>query len=137
MIDHIGLNVPDLGAAKSYYDAMMPSLGMEPFFNTDEAFGYRPEAGKPGTTVFFYKAPIANEYIRKHVGLQHLAFRARTRSRVEDAHAKALELGSEILFSPRLFPQYHKSYYASFWFDPHGFLLEIVCHKPEPPDEVE
>lgn len=42
------------------------------------------------------------------------------------ATKKALELGSEILFSPRLFPQYHENYYASFWFDPHGFLLEVV-----------
>jgi hypothetical protein len=29
-----------------------------------------------------------------------------------------------------MFPHYHENYYASFWFDPHGFLLEIVCHKP-------
>ena len=42
------------------------------------------------------------------------------------------ETGSQILYSPRVFPQYHKTYYATFWFDPHGFLLEIVCHKQEP-----
>jgi catechol 2,3-dioxygenase-like lactoylglutathione lyase family enzyme len=131
VIDHIGLNVPDLGAAKSYYDVMMPSLGYEPFFATHEQFSYRPAGEKPGTTVFFYVAPLKNEYVRKHVGLEHLAFRARTRSQVEDAHAKAVEVGSPILFSPRPFPQYHANYYAAFWFDPHGFLLEIVCHKPE------
>ncbi|HEV2756921.1 MAG TPA: VOC family protein [Actinomycetota bacterium] len=131
MIDHIGLNVPDLAAAKSYYDVVTPVLGYEPFFAADEQFSYRPAGGKPGTTVFFYAAPLESEYVRKHVGLEHLAFRARTRSQVDDAHAKALEAGSRILYSPRLFPQYHESYYAAFWFDPHGFLLEIVCHKPE------
>jgi catechol 2,3-dioxygenase-like lactoylglutathione lyase family enzyme len=131
VIDHIGLNVPDLEAAKNYYDPLMPSLGYEPFFATDNQFSYQPEGGKPGTTVFFYAAPLPNEYVRKHVGLEHLAFRARTRSQVDEAHAKALELGSQILFSPRLFPQYHRSYYGAFWFDPHGFLLEIVCHKAE------
>ncbi len=133
MIDHIGLNVPDLDAAKSYYDALMPSLGYEPFFATDEQFSYQPERGKPGTTVFFYAAPLESEYVRKHVGLEHLAFRARTRAQVDDAQAKALELGSAIRFSPQLFPQYHENYYATFWFDPHGFLLEMVCHKPEAP----
>lgn len=41
-----------------------------------------------------------------------------------------MELGSEILYAPQLFPQYHENYYAMFWFDPHGFLLEIVFQKP-------
>ena len=131
MLDHLGLNVPDLAAANSYYDELMPFLGMEPFFATEDQFSYQPADGKPGTRLFFYRAPLPNEYVRKHVGLQHLAFRARTRDQVDDAHGKALELGSEILFSPRPFPQYHANYYASFWFDPHGFLLELVCHKPQ------
>ena len=130
MLDHLGLNVPDLGKAKPYYDELMPLLGFEPFFATDDQFSYQPAGGKPGTRIFFYRAPLPDEYLRKHVGLEHLAFRARTRDRVDEAHAKALEMGSEILFGPRLFPQYHESYYASFWFDPHGFLLEIVCNKP-------
>ncbi len=119
----------DLTAARRYYDAMMPSLGFEPFFETADEFSYRPTGDKPGTRIFFYLAPETSVYVRKHVGLQHLAFRARTRTQVDDAHARALELGSEILFQPQLFPQYHESYYATFWFDPHGFLLEIVCHK--------
>jgi len=130
MIDHIGLNVPDLDAAKKYYDAIMPSLGMEEFFVTTEEFSYQPVGGKPGTHIFFYAAPSPNEYVRKHVGLQHLAFRARTREQVDAAHATAVRLGSDVLFPPQLFPKYHANYHASFWFDPHGFLLEIVCHKP-------
>lgn len=130
MLDHLGLNVSDLQAAKSYYDAIMPSLGFEPFFETEKQFSYQPAEGKPGTRIFFYIAPKPNEYERKNVGLEHLAFRARTRDQVDDAHAKAVELGSEILFPPKMFPHYHRNYYATFWFDPHGWLLEIVCHKP-------
>lgn len=130
MLDHLGLNVPDLEAARAYYDELMPFLGFEPFFATEDQFSYQPANGKPGTRIFFYRAPLPNDYVRKHVGLQHLAFRARTRGQVDDAHSRALEFGSEVLFSPRMFPHYHEHYYASFWFDPHGFLLEIVCHKP-------
>ena len=130
MLDHLGLNVPDLEAAKAYYDAVMPLLGFEPYYITADEFSYQPAGGKPGTRIFFYRAPVPNEYVRKHVGLQHLAFRARTREQVDEAHSKAVELGSDVLFSPRLFPQYHENYYGSFWFDPHGFLLEVVCHKP-------
>ena len=130
VLDHLGVNVPDLAAAKRYYDAIMPTLGFESFFVTTEEFSYRPAGGKPGTNIFFYTAPHKNEYVRKQVGLQHLAFRARSRGQVDDAHAKILELGSDILYEPQLFPKYHENYYAMFWFDPHGFLLEIVCHKP-------
>jgi catechol 2,3-dioxygenase-like lactoylglutathione lyase family enzyme len=132
MLDHLGLNVPDLAAAKTYYDALMPVLGFEEFFVTDHEFSYKPVDGKPGTHIFFYSAPEKNDYVRKQVGLQHIAFRARTRTQVDEAHAQAIALGSEVLYAPKLFPQYHENYYACFWFDPHGFMLEIVCNKPVP-----
>ena len=130
MLDHIGINVIDRASAKAYYDALMPFLGFEPFFTSDETFSYQPAGGKPGTKIFVYVAPDKGAYIRKRPGVQHIAFRARTRDQVDDAHAKAIQLGSEVLYAPKLFPEYHETYYASFWFDPHGFLLEIVCHKP-------
>jgi catechol 2,3-dioxygenase-like lactoylglutathione lyase family enzyme len=109
---------------------MMPLLGMEPFFEAAKEFSYRPAGGKPGTTVFFYSAPDEGGYSRRRVGLQHLAFRARSRDEVDAAYAKAIEFGNDIVFEPKLFPQYHENYYASFWHDPHGFMLEIVCHRP-------
>lgn len=134
MLDHLGLNVPDLVSARDYYDELMPLLGFEAFFVTDDEFAYQPAGGKPGTRIFFYRAPSPDGYVRKSEGLEHLAFRARSRSEVDEAHWKASELGSQVLFSPRLFPQYHENYYASFWFDPHGFLIEIVSHKPQAAD---
>jgi len=129
MLDHLGVNVPDLDAAKAYYDVMMPLLGFEPFFTSDKEFSYQPAGGKPGTRIFFYRAPDSGDFSRRRVGLQHMAFRARSRAEVDAAHAKAVELGSDVIFEPQLFPKYHDNYYASFWHDPHGFMLEIVCHK--------
>jgi catechol 2,3-dioxygenase-like lactoylglutathione lyase family enzyme len=32
MLGHLGINVPDLAAAKRYYDALMPLVGFETFF---------------------------------------------------------------------------------------------------------
>ena len=130
MLDHLGINVPDLVAAKAYYDVMMPLLGFEPMFDDETVFCYQPAGGKPGTRVFFYRPPDQGDYSRRRVGLQHLAFRARERSEVDVAYAKAVELGNDIIFEPQLFPRYHENYYAAFWHDPHGFMLEIVCHRP-------
>ena len=61
-------------------------------------------------------------------GLQHLAFMVRTRSAVQAARDAAAGLGSVIVHEPRVFPEYPQPYYATFWRDPFGFLLEAVCH---------
>jgi catechol 2,3-dioxygenase-like lactoylglutathione lyase family enzyme len=129
MLDHIGVNVADLTAARAYYDAIMPLLGFEPFVSNENQFSYQPIGGKPGTRFFVYRAQEEGSYSRHRAGLQHLAFYVRSREAVHVAHDKAKELGSEIIHPPQEFPQYHPSYYATFWHDPHGFMLEAVCHK--------
>jgi catechol 2,3-dioxygenase-like lactoylglutathione lyase family enzyme len=127
-LGHVGVNVPDLAAAKAYYDQVMPLLGYEEFFSTAEEFSYRPEGGKPGTFVFFYPAREAGDYSRHRAGLQHLAFIVKTQAAVDEAHTAVEALGNEVLYVPQEFPQYHPGYYATFWVDPFGHMLEAVCH---------
>jgi catechol 2,3-dioxygenase-like lactoylglutathione lyase family enzyme len=136
VLGHLGVNVPDLGAAKAYYDRLLPTLGFEPFVSGLDQFAYRPAGGRPGTYLFFYAAVDTRAYSREASGLQHLAFRARTRAEVRAAHRLAVELGAEVVHPPRHFPEYPPPYYATFWLDPHGFLLEVVCHtdRDEPPN---
>ena len=132
-LGHLGINVADLPRAKAYYDELMPMLGFEPFFAREDEFSYRPAAGKPGTYLFFYPAQEAasGSYSRHHVGLQHLAFIVKTRAQVLAAHEWALEHGNEAIHAPQEFPQYHPGYFATFWLDPEGMMLEVVCHRDE------
>lgn len=130
-LGHLGLGVPDLPRAKEYYDALMPLLDFEPFFATDAEFSYQPLGGKPGTRIFFYPALEESDYNRHRTGLQHLAFMVKTRRAVHAVHKWAAARGDEILHEPQEFPQYHAGYYATFWLDPHGFMLEAVCHRDE------
>jgi hypothetical protein len=51
-----------------------------------------------------------------------------TRSAVSTVHTRVVELGSEVVHEPRVFPQYAPPYFATFWLDPFGFMLEAVCH---------
>jgi catechol 2,3-dioxygenase-like lactoylglutathione lyase family enzyme len=129
-VDHIGLNVPDLAAAKAYYDELMPLVLYEPFFATDDQFSYQPLEGKPGTRVFFYLGD-ATDYGRTRTGLQHLAFMVKTRRAVDAAYRWARTMGAEVVHEPQEFPQYHRAYFATFWIDPHGFLLEVVNHRDD------
>jgi catechol 2,3-dioxygenase-like lactoylglutathione lyase family enzyme len=128
-LGHLGINVVDLARAKAYYDELMPMLDFEPFFATDDEFSYRPVDGKPGTYLFFYPALERGDYSRHRPGLQHLAFIVKTRARVQRAHVWASDRGDTILHEPREFPQYHPGYYATFWLDPEGVMLEVVCHR--------
>jgi catechol 2,3-dioxygenase-like lactoylglutathione lyase family enzyme len=132
MLGHIGVNVPDLDAARRYYSAVMPLVEFESFLDADDEFAYRPAAGKPGTYLFFYPSAETSRYSRHRTGLQHLAFMAPTRSAVRAVHSAVVDLsrrfGGSVLHEPKVFPQYPQPYFATFWLDPWGLMLEAVCH---------
>ena len=129
MLGHIGINVPDLEIARRYYADLMPLIGFESFLDDRDQFGYRPASGKRGTYIFFYPTRSPETYHRDiTTGLQHLAFMVRTRDVVDDVHEWAAQTGSEVLHAPREFPEYPPPYYATFWLDPFGIMLEAVCH---------
>jgi len=131
-IGHLGLNVRDLAVARAYYDRLMPAVEFERFLSDADQVAYRPAGGKPGTYVFVYQAREEGDDSRDRAGLQHLAFMVRTRSAVDHVHSLVGELGSTVLHEPRHFPEYPPPYYATFWLDPHGFMLEAVCHHDRP-----
>ena len=74
-IDHIGIGVPDLVAAKEYYDDLMSVLGLRGWFETGSGgpLNYGPD-GSQGSQLFFYQAEEQGTYSRRHTGLHHLAF---------------------------------------------------------------
>lgn len=131
MIDHIGLAVPDLVAAKRYYDELMPILGLKPWFPTtaEGIFNFGP-SGARGPQIFFYQAKEPDAYSHHRTGLHHLAFMVESRAVVREAYEWALARGDEILEAPQDFPQYGR-HYATYWLDPHGFKLEAVSFSEE------
>ena len=130
-IDHLGIGVPDLVAAKKYYDELIPILGMKQWFPTtaDGTFNFGPD-GALGPQVFFYQALEDGDYSRHRTGLQHIGFLVASRAIVREVHEWALARGDEILDAPRDFPEYGQ-HYATYWLDPHGIKLEAVCPFPE------
>jgi catechol 2,3-dioxygenase-like lactoylglutathione lyase family enzyme len=130
-IDHIGIGIPDLAAAKRYYDELMPVLGLRQWFPTspEGSFNYGPDGAK-GPQVFFYQAIEDGTNSRNRSGLQHIAFMVESRAIVRDAHEWARARDAEVLHEPREFPEYGEHCYATYWVDPHGFMLEVVSHNP-------
>ena len=126
-IDHIGIGVPDLAAAKEFYDEFMAVVGFREWFPADESqFNYGPD-GALGTQIFFYNAKKPAGYARHGIGLQHLAFKVPSRASVHEAHRWAIDHDAEVIHQPRPFPEYGE-HYATYFLDPHGIMLEVVCH---------
>ena len=46
----------------------------------------------------------------------------------------AVATGAEVLHAPRVWPEYHPTYYGAFVRDPDGNNVEAVCHTPDPAD---
>jgi catechol 2,3-dioxygenase-like lactoylglutathione lyase family enzyme len=128
VLGHIGINVADLPAARTYFDELMPLVGFETFFATADQVAYMPAGGGRGTFVFLYPATEPGSVSRHRPGLQHLAFMVPTRSAVHAVHAWVVARGDEVVHPPRSFPEYPPPYYATFWLDPAGTYLEAVCH---------
>ncbi len=129
MLGHIGVNVPDLGEAAAYYGALMPLLGYEPFPTGEDAAAFMPAGGKRGAYLFLYEATEGGGYARERTGLQHLAFTVPSRSAVRGVHRHVTGGGGSVLHVPQDWPQYPPPYFATFWLDPFGIMLEAVCHR--------
>lgn len=123
-LEHIGLGVPDVEAAKRFFDELMPQVGFQPCFGN----GYCPDDFQ-GAQVFLYDSKDPRGYTRHGVGLQHLAFLVNSRDVVHQVHDWARDRGEEIVRGPKLSPQYGPNCYQAFFLDPHGFMIEIVTHQ--------
>jgi catechol 2,3-dioxygenase-like lactoylglutathione lyase family enzyme len=73
-IDHIGLGVPDLLAAKEYYDDLMSVLGLREWFETRPGgpLNYGPD-GAQGSELLLNRTPISRVPCLASLELRRLA----------------------------------------------------------------
>jgi catechol 2,3-dioxygenase-like lactoylglutathione lyase family enzyme len=116
LIDHVHLRAGDFAASRRFYQAVLETLGRpievggEGWFQVDELFVDRAEAGTPPTHI-------------------HLAFQAPDRQTVDAFYDAALKAGGIDNGAPGERP-YHPGYYACFVLDPDGNNIEAVFHGP-------
>jgi catechol 2,3-dioxygenase-like lactoylglutathione lyase family enzyme len=123
MLDHVSIQCADMAASASFYDAVLAPLGGRRIMDFGAAIGY----GTPDRPDFWIGQQNTGNGFRE----SHLAFSAPSRAAVRAFFEAARALGAEVLHEPRVWPEYHETYYGAFVRDPDGNNVEAVCHLPE------
>ena len=121
MIDHLGVQCSDLDASARFYDAVLAPLGGSRMMDFTVAIGYGTDHPD-----FWISRHDSGEGFSE----SHICFRAPDRSAVQAFFDAAVELGAEVLHEPRVWPEYHQSYFGAFVRDPDGNNVEAFCHSP-------
>jgi len=121
MIDHVTVQVADVGRSRRVYEALLRGLGIAPLATDGDGVGFC-----NGEVCGFWLIPATGQETRE----LHLAFKAATRAQVLDFHAAAVALGLEVLHAPQVFEAYGPDYFAAFVRDPDGHNIEAVCRAP-------
>jgi catechol 2,3-dioxygenase-like lactoylglutathione lyase family enzyme len=123
MIDHLSIQCANVAASAAFYEAVLTPLGGGRVMDFGEVIGFgvapRPE--------FWVGPRSTGEGFRE----SHIAFTSPDRAAVEAFFEAAVAIGAEVLHAPRVWPEYHSSYYGAFVRDPDGNNVEAVCHEPE------
>ena len=132
-LGHVDLVCRDVERSLAFYASVFGPLGLEPPFVVE---------GERGEPIHYLRFPAAGsgsvglrqaleeqEFELYAPGLHHLAFAVGSRDDVDGAHANATASGARVLHAPRLWPQYHPEYYATFFSDPDGFRIEVAASR--------
>lgn len=123
MIDHVSLQSADPAAAAAFYLSVFAPLEIREVMRFERADGLVIALGV-GDFPELWFGPLVDPGDRP----VHLALTASTREVVDEVHDLAVASGAEILHEPRVWPEYHPTYYGVFLRDPDGNNVEAVSH---------
>ncbi len=123
MLDHISIQCADVAASAAFYDAVLAPLGGRRVMDFGDSVGF----GVGQKPDFWIGPRTTGEGFREC----HIAFSASGRATVRAFFDSAVSHGADVLHEPRVWPEYHSSYYGVFIRDPDGNNVEAVCHNPE------
>lgn len=125
-LNHIGLCVADLEKSRDFFDAIMPLMDWRVVDDEGEATYI---CGNLQIYLQSSREPSAT-FRRYGIGLQHLAFNAPSRERVDALYQALMKMGANVTEAPAEYPRYSPLYYAVFFTCPSGIALEY-CHTPD------
>ncbi len=136
-MDHLGFPVADLMRTIGFYTGVFGPLGLHEVTRFPIPGGTLVGLAYADDRPFLWFSADAGtpEGESRGGGVSqelHLALAAPDVVAVDQVHQAAVELGVEVLHSPRVWPEYHPGYYAVFLRDPDGHNVEAVTHSAAP-----
>lgn len=129
MFLYITLGTNNLASAKRFYDAVMPTLGLQLRAEEPDEVGYGAPA--PDRIRFWVTKPYNRQPATTANGAMP-ALVAPTRAAVDAFHAAGLAAGGTDEGAPGLRP-YGANFYACYLRDPDGNKISAVCESPPSP----
>ena len=127
MLHHIELYVSDLEESIMFWTPFMKLLGYKPE-RWSEGINYFPQEDEPYICLLeVSKEHLSAVYHRKRIGLNHLAFKAKSQQHVDEVRAWVKESGHTLLYDDRYPYATAPNYYAVFCEDPDRMKLEVVA----------
>lgn len=121
MLDHVSIQCADVASSAAFFDTVLAPLGGTRIVDFGAVIGYGLDGRRPS----FWLGPLVDQGPNRPI---HVAFAAPDRDSVRAFCEAAREVDAEILHEPRVFVEYHQTYFAAFVRDPNGHNIEAVCH---------
>ena len=125
-VQHIELNVSNFERSKAFYQDFLEWLGCKRILDEKDFAGWG--NGEAGIFVTYLERYKDSGFHRRRVGLNHIAFHAKSRADVDRLHSEFLvPRNIKVLYGgPKEYPEYRKGYYAVYFEDPDRIKLEFV-----------
>jgi catechol 2,3-dioxygenase-like lactoylglutathione lyase family enzyme len=125
-IRHVEINVSNFEGSKAFYNDFLEWLGYKQVVGGKDFAGWG--NGEAEVFVTYLARYKDSGFHRRQVGLNHIAFQAKSKADVNRFHSEFLVPRSiKVLYGgPKEYPEYRKGYYAVYFEDPDRIKLEFV-----------
>jgi len=125
-IRHVEINVSNFERSKAFYQGFLSWVGYKQIVGGKNFAGW--SNGEAGIFVTYLERYKYSGFHRAHVGLNHIAFQAKSKTDVDRLHTEFLVPRSiKVLYGgPKEYPEYRKGYYSVYFEDPDRIKLEFV-----------
>lgn len=130
MLHHIELYVSNLNQSILFWEWLLKELGYEPYQKWESGISWK----QKDTYIVFVQAEerfLDIPYHRCRVGLNHLAFHAKSKEQIKELTAKLQERGVNLLYRDKHPYAGGENHFAVYFEDPDRIKVELVAPTEE------
>lgn len=128
MLSHIEIYVRDIEKTRKFYDVLLPRLGYAVYQEWSEGFSYKDKA----SYIVFVQTRdkyMKNGYNRCNIGLNHIAYKCRSKREINDLREFLKKEGVPLLYDDKYPFAGGPEHYALYFEDPDRIKVEIVFYE--------